>query len=143
MSKTEKEFVAEWYEKLLQTVKIFPKDFIAGDDNGQVTLPDTRLTLGPDFFGEQQLMNSKGEVVLTVSSMMTAKYYIYSAVAGHTTISLPKAQKNIDETVRAYEKYFMGLVKKITADYNRVFPSTDRGQQVALDILQRLKLVYL
>jgi hypothetical protein len=143
MSKTEKEFITEWYEKLLKSIKFFPRDFLAGDDFEEITLPDTRLTLGPDFFGEQQIMNSKGEVVLTLSSLLTAKYYLYAAVAGNSAIPIPKAQKNIDETVRSYEKYFMELVKKISKDYNRVFPSSDRDHQVAIDILQRLKLVFL
>jgi hypothetical protein len=143
MSKTEKEFVTEWYEKLLKTVKLFPRDFLAGDSFADITLPDTRLTLGPEFFGEQQIMNSAGEVVLTVSSMMTAKFYLYAAVAANPNVQIPKQQKFIDETIKAYEKYFMGLVKKISADYNRVFPSSDRGHQVAMDILQRLKLVLL
>ncbi len=143
LNKTEKEFIAEWYEKLLKQVKIFPKDFLKSASATEIVLPDTRITLGPEFFGEYQIMNSRGEVILTLSSLFKAKYYIYAAISGLPVFLLPDNDKQIEETVRAYEKYFMGLVAKISMDYKGTFPTPEKAQQTAMNILQRLRLVLL
>ncbi len=140
---TEKEFVSRWYEKLLKTIKIFPGDFIEGIETGVTVLTDKRITLGPEFFGTYQLLNSNGELVITAASLSEAKYYIYASISTSAPFQMPVKTTDTENVICLYEKYFMNLISKIAKDHSKNFPASERSQSVAIDILQRLKLVLL
>ena len=141
--KTERDFITLWYGKLLKSIKMFPGDFASGFETREVILADRRITLGPEFFGTYQLVNSNGESALTADSIFEAKYYIYASISTSAPFKMPLNAADIEKVIRLYEKYFMELIGKIAKDHMIHFPSSERSQSVAVDILQRLKLVLL
>ncbi len=143
MTQTEETFIRAQFEKYKDTVKVFPKDFMPGDDCEEVVLGDMRLRLGSEFFGVHQVLSSKGDVVIEAPSEEYAKYYIYASIPETAKFIIPKKLKEVERVVRAYEQYYVTMLSKIVTDYNKKFDTSLHAQQVAINILQRLKMVRL
>lgn len=138
---TEKEFVLKWNSKLAdEGFKVFPDDFIDLSDTSfekkNLELPNKTLVLGSEFFGEYEVNTIDGKSIYRAPYFEEAKYIIYTCRMKPSNILIPQDPKVLKKSVKDYEMYLDGIIKKINDDYKKSFPESKNVHQMVNDIFR-------
>ena len=136
----EKEFGISWVAQNRAIIKNFPEEFLEVKDVHEIKLPEDVLVLGPEMFGEYEILDSEGNPVLKAESMIRAKYILYSNRHKPKSIKIPNNEEIIKETVKRYEKYLDELLAQIKEEFEDAFPNSKQLYDVTNYIFASLNL---
>jgi len=137
----EKEFAAGWIARLSDgELKAFPGDFIKTENVREFELPAKSVVIGNEFFGSYEIITTDGQSIIHADSYLLAKYYVYSNRNKDRKISIPNEEKEINNTVLAYEEYLDGIIKKIEKSYSAEFPESKFADAVINDVFRALNI---
>ena len=140
----EKNFISFWIKKLsAEKISDFPQDFMTGTDFETIALPENRLLLGKEFFGEYELITTEGIEFMRVNSYEKAKYFIYSHRNKSTNLLLPNNNNSVKEMVTKYEKYLDSIMKNVDQDFKRKFPNSKNSTEIIRQLFNHLNLIRL
>lgn len=127
---------------LQEGIKEFPDDFMIRKPRPQdctgVAVPDTKLSLGHQFFGQQEVV-SEG-FSYQAPSLAAAKYIIYARKPAEYIVSLPNDETVVTKAVTDYEHYLKESFQKLNQDVlNRTFDHR-QAETLSRRIFQELGL---
>ena len=65
----EKEFIQSWVLKLKEEkFKSFPDDFTIDTEYETILLPEKRILIGQEFFGEYEIIDAEGKEILRANA---------------------------------------------------------------------------
>jgi len=131
---TEKDFENLWIEKLKGTKKLFPSHFIEIEQSKTLIINEKILTLGSEFFGSYEIIDTDGEVVATVSEYEIAKFYFYSSLSRPKDIKIPTDELLIKSSVKEYEKHLDSILREVNKDFKKSFPDSKNFNAVSNQI---------
>lgn len=138
---TEKEFTAEWIEKLRAGyLKKFPDEFIGETDCQDFQLPMKNIHMGEELFGSYELIDSDGNSVLVTNSQAKAKYILYSCREKRPVIKVPSDEQELNEIVKNYEKHLDSLIRELEKQYTTTFPKQKNFFAISNNIFNSLNL---
>lgn len=134
------EFQNTWQLKIeSEILKSFPDDFIGEFDFELIDLPGKPLLKGSELFGNFEIIDTDGEVLLSTDNIYKIKYLLYANRNKPQKVKLV-AENNITSAVKDYEKHLDEIVRMINEDYKKQFPSSDEAVKVSSKIFQLLNL---
>lgn len=136
----EKEFGISWVAQNRAIVKNFPEDFLEDEEVKELKLPEDVLVLGPELFGEFEILNSEGNAVLKAKDMNEAKYILYSNRHKPKSIKIPVDDAAVQKAVKKYEEYLDELLSRIKNDFNELFPKSKKLMEITNYIFASLNL---
>ncbi|NLT50886.1 MAG: hypothetical protein GXX85_08230 [Ignavibacteria bacterium] len=138
---TEKDFIHNWVFDLRNgNLKKFPEDFVNSDNCYEIDLPAKTLVLGSELFGSYELVDMKGEKVFQAEDIFQAKYILYSNRTMPSKLMIPVGKKDLERTVKQYEKYLDGLLGEIIKSFRNEFPEKKNFFEAANTIFNSLFL---
>lgn len=137
---TEKEFENIWIEKLRGEDKIFPSDFIEPTDFETIESTGKALTLGGEFFGSYEIIDTDGKIVAQVDNYPKAKYLIYASRSKPDTIPVPKDDETIAASVKKYETYLDLIITEMRKEFSAKFPQSKNFNKVSNTVFNILNL---
>ena len=138
---SEKEFVKFWVEKFKREYeKNFPEDFLETEDVEIFNNGGKRLSLGTEFFGSFELIDTQGNTVLTLPSLDEAKYYIYASRKKPDSFPVPRKKEILFKTVKNVDKYLDDFLRLILENFSNEFPSSPNFNRIAAKIFLSLDL---
>lgn len=137
---TEKDFETQWIEKLKKEERNFPNDFIDLDEFEEFTINRKVLTLGSEFFGSFEIIDTNGNVINTVDNYSEAKYYFYASRNKPETIKVPAEKEKTLKAVKIYELYLDSILKEIESAFKAAFPDSKRHHNVSNQIFNLANL---
>ena len=136
------EFQNIWQSKIEHEVlKSFPEDFINGYDFESIDLPGKPLLKGSELFGNFEIIDTDGEVLLSTDNIYKIKYILYANRNKPPKLKIPKNENELVSAVKAYEKHLDEIVRMINADFKKQFPTSDEAVKVSSKIFQFLNLL--
>ena len=123
-------------------IKSFPDDFLnkkpKPQDCTSVAVPDTKLSLGFQFFGQQEVV---GEGFSYQSpSLMSAKYIIYARKPAEYIVYLPNDEIVVTKAVTDYERYLKELFHKLNQELLNRLLDHKQAETVSRRIFEELGL---
>lgn len=137
---TEKEFEKYWIEKLRGEIKYFPSDFTAETELEEIFTDRKVLTIGGEFFGSFEIIDTDGKIVANADDYLYAKYLIYASLAKPETIKIPIDKNAAKNAVKYYEKYLDSLINEIHKDFSLKLPDSKNFNKVSNAIFNALNL---
>lgn len=136
----EKELGTSWVAQNRAIIKNFPEDFLEETDVTEIKLPQDVLVLGPEMFGQFEILNSEGNAALKADSFIKAKYILYSNRHKPKSIKMPNDDEIVKTTVKKYEKYLDELLEQIKKEFEDTFPKSKQLYEVTNYIFASLNL---
>ncbi len=138
---TEKDFIQNWVFDLRNgKLKKFPEDFLISNNFIEINLPAKALVLGSELFGSYELVDMQGEKVFQADDILQAKYILYSNRTMPSKLMIPAEKKDLERTVKQYEKYLDGLLGEIIKSFRNEFPEKKNFFEAANTIFNSLFL---
>ena len=138
---TEKEFAAEYVEKIKGKLKNFPEDFLAKDNCEELLLPGKLLFLPSPLFNCYQIIDEAGETIYSTDDHFRAKYVIYANRTKPVRLQIPKTDLRVYEVVRDYERYLDSLLKEIETEFKKNFPNSKGFKRISAQVFNLLNLI--
>ena len=138
---TEKEFAAQYIEKVKGELKNFPNDFLAKENCDEIILPGKLLFLPSPLFNCYQIIDEAGETIYSTDDQYKAKYVIYANRTKPVSLQIPKTDLRVYEVVRDYEKYLDNLLKEIETEFKKTFPNSKGFRRISAQMFNSLNLV--
>ena len=139
---TSKEFITKKIREISEKgIKKFPDDFLHPCETAEITLPTGYLSIGNEFFGSYEVLKVNGESFCHTDTLIKAKYYVYAGRMKERKIKIPVGEKDIETSVRNYEKYLDNLLKEIENDYISVNPDNKDVNSVVNEVFRLLNLI--
>ncbi len=137
----EKEFVKYWIDKLKgKELKNFPDDFIDHNLMIEIDMPGKTLVLGPELFGTYELLDAVGESLIQTESLTKAKYILYANRTRPRKIKLPADEKQLESTVKSYERHLDSIVHEMEREYKSKFPNNKHFFEISNQVFNSLNL---
>jgi hypothetical protein len=141
---TSKEFISKKVRDFSSKgLKIFPDDFYMPGEATSVVLPSETLIIGNEFFGTYEVLTINGNSFCYADSLSRAKYLVYSARQKNRDIRIPLNEKDIDVSLKSYEKYLDSLIRQIEKEYKAEFSDGKEVHSVVNKIFRMLNLTRL
>lgn len=131
---TEKEFETKWINKLKEEKKSFPDGFVELSDYEELKIKNKILTLGSEFFGSYEIIDTDGIVLTNVPDYVVAKFYFYSSLERPDSIRIPTDESLMIEAVKKYESYLDTLLKEIGSEFRKQFPESKNQNSISNQI---------
>ena len=138
---TEKDFAAQYVEKIKRELKNFPDDFLGKDDCEELLLPGKLLFLPSPLFNCYQIIDEAGETIYSTDDQYRAKYVIYANRTKPVRLRMPKTDLRVYEIVRDYERYLDALLKEIETEFKKNFPNSKGFRRISAQIFNSLNLI--
>lgn len=138
---TEKGFVAGQVKALTKELKLFPSDFIKDYESKEVSVPEKHLIMGEEFFGQYEILNADGGLVLHVPSYDEAKFIVFASRLKPAKIFVPVKSEDLKRSLVLYGKYLDSVIKDITALYTKSFPEGKNLHSIINEIFRILNIV--
>jgi hypothetical protein len=139
---SEKDFVKFWVNKIISgKIKIFPADFIDGEECVPVTMPAKALVIGKDFFGSYEVTTVEGESFRLTNNYEEAKYIIYANRDKPSFIMMPIEKEHLEIVNCRYEDYLAQFILKIDEDYKKKFEGESNFHSIMNDIFRKLNVI--
>ena len=140
---TLKEFTAGMIKTLTAGgIKIFPDDFLSSIKTTPLNLPAESLIIGNEFFGSYEVMTASGNIFCHTDTLIRAKYIVYAG-RKNKDCHIPEDEKEIEATVRNYEKYLDDIMRKISGEYKIQIPEGKETTSAVKDVFRILNLIRL
>lgn len=138
---TTREFEKAWVIRIeKELLKKFPDEFIGLSDTTTQEMPKKILTVGSEFFGNYEIVDSDGAVHFKTDNYHKVKYLLYSNRTKPAAILIPNSEQKIKSAVREYERLLDSILHEIERDYRRVFPNEKNFPRVSNRIFSSLNL---
>ena len=135
------EFQNIWQSKIEDEIlRSFPEDFINGYDFEIIDLPGKPLLKGSELFGNFEIIDTDGDVLLSTDNMYKIKYLLYANRSNPSHIKIPTSENELVLSVKSYEKHLDEIVRMINLDFKKQFPTSDEAVKVSSKIFQLLNL---
>lgn len=135
----EKDFISKWIEKIESNFQKFPNDYINEIEVDDFVFPEKSVTLGSELFGQYEIVDLDGNLVLQTDDYNFIKYILYSNRLKPASIPKPKNAKEIARIVKEYEVQLDSIVKEIKNELSKLLPTSD-FLRVSNQILNALNL---
>jgi len=127
---------------LQEGIKEFPDDFLnkkpRPQDCTSVAVPDTKLSLGLQFFGQQEVVGEGFSY--QAPSLAAAKYIIYARKPAEYIVSLPNEETVVTKAVTDYERYLKELFQKLNQELLNRLLDHRQAETLSRRIFQELGL---
>ncbi len=141
MTETEKLFAKRWITELAGGVlKSFPADFISGTETTRLELPQKQLLLGPELFGNFEIIDIEGNLFLNSETIEKAKFILYANRTKLAAVNIPVNNDDIKNSVRQYEIHLDNLLRGLEKEYKSEFQSSKNFHEVSNYIFISLNL---
>ncbi|MBU0560390.1 MAG: hypothetical protein KJ799_18735 [Bacteroidetes bacterium] len=138
---TEKEFEKKWIDQIKDgLLKFFPDDYLTDEETIEVKLPGKALTIGSEFFGSFEIVDTHGFPHFQADDYSKAKYILYANRAIPKSIKQPAQLEAIKRVVKEHEVLLDNLVKEIAKDFKQCFPDSPRIHNCTNNIFAALNL---
>lgn len=135
------EFQNIWLKKIeTEILKSFPEDFIEGFDFEIIDLPGKPLLKGTELFGNFEIIDTDGDVLLSTDNVYKIKYLLYANRNIPANTKIPTDDKDLSVAVKSFEKHLDEIVKMVNEDFKKHFPNTEGLTSVTSKIFQILNL---
>lgn len=135
------EFQNIWQSKIEDEVlKSFPEDFINGFDFEILALPGKPLLKGSELFGNFEIIDTDGDVLLSTDNIYKIKYILYANRSKPSALKILTNEDELVSAVKSYEKHLDEIVRMINLDFKKQFPTSDEAVKVSSKIFQLLNL---
>lgn len=135
------EFQNTWQNKIeIEILKSFPEDFIEGFDFEIIDLPGKPLLKGTELFGNFEIIDTDGDVLLSTDNVYKIKYLLYANRNIPANTKIPTDDKDLSIAVKSFEKHLDEIVKTVNEDFKKHFTSTEGLTSVTSKIFQKLNL---
>lgn len=141
MTETEKLFAKRWIAELAGGVlKSFPADFVSGAETTRLELPQKQLLLGPELFGNFEIIDIDGNLFLNSETIEKTKFILYSNRTKLAAVNIPVNDEDIKNSVRQYEAHLDNLLRGLEKEYKSEFKSSINFHEVSNYIFISLNL---
>ena len=137
---TEKDFAAQWIEKIKKELKNFPNDFLMKDNCDVLKLPGKVLFLPSPLFNSYQIIDETGETILATDDHFKAKYVMYANRTKPNEVQIPNTDLRIYEIVRDFEKHLDNFLKEMEKDFKSNFPNSKGFKRTSTQVFNSLNL---
>ena len=142
MTETEKAFAKKWIKELPDgLLKNFPSDFISGIETEIILLPQKQLLLGPELFGNYEIIDTDNNLFVNVENYAKAKYILYANRNKPASISIPIQEKDIEISVRNFEAHLDNILRGLEKEFSKEFFGSKNFHEVSNFIFISLNLV--
>lgn len=125
MTLAEKEFAKNWIKELDGgLLKQFPSDFILDTETETIEMPKIRLLLGPELFGNFEIVDFNGNLFLNASTIEKAKFILYSNRTKPNSVNIPVDEEEIKNLVRLYEQHLDNILRGLEKEFKNTFPDS-------------------
>ncbi len=121
----EKDFINKWIEKTESNFKKFPEDFIINIETENYKMPGKPIALGSELFGQFEIVDLDGNLILQTDDYYFIKYILYSNRLKPISVPKPKDEANIKKVVKEYETYLDSIMKEIKGELIKWLPTSD------------------
>ena len=118
----------------------FPDHFIEGRVSVILELPQKPLMKGSELFGNYEIIDIDGNIVLTTDNLDKVKYILYSNRNFPTSVKIPKEDNELKLNVKEYERHLDEVIKMVQEDFIKHFADPSKFTSTINKIFQRLKL---
>ncbi len=141
MTSAEKEFAKSWTKELDNgLLKSFPSDFIFGSETETIDMPKTQLLLGPELFGNFEIVDFNGNLFLNTNTIDKAKFILYSNRTKPDFVNIPINEEEIKNLVRQYEQHLDNILRGLEKEYKKNFPVAKNFYEISNMIFVSLNL---
>ena len=138
---TQKEFEKKWISLIEhELLKKFPDEFIGLSETESVVMPKISLVFGSEFFGNYELVDSKGNVHFNLDSYYKAKFILYSNRLKPESILQPLKEEKLISAVKEYERLLDSILKRMERDFKQEFPDSHNFPTVSNHVFNTLNL---
>ena len=142
MTEPEKAFAKIWIKELSDgLLKNFPSDFISGVETETIPLPQKQLLLGPELFGNYEIIDTDNNLFVNVENYTKAKYILYSNRTKPASIYIPIQENDIEITVRNFEAHLDNILRGLEKEFAKEFSGSKNFHEVSNLIFISLNLV--
>lgn len=142
MTETEKAFAKKWIKELSGgLLKNFPSDFISGVETETILLPQKQLLLGPELFGNYEIIDIDNNLFIHAETYEKAKYILYSNRTKPASISIPKQEQDIKTSVRNFEAHLDNILRGLEKEFTNEFSGSKYFHEISNLIFISLNLI--
>lgn len=136
-----KEFEKKWIHKIeKELLKKFPDEFISISDTTTIQMPQKALSIGSEFFGNYEIIDSAGNTIFTFDNYFKVKYILYANRLKPKEILIPNDLAKITSAVKEYERLLDSFLREIERSYKIEFPESKFFEKISANIFSALNL---
>ena len=121
----EKDFINKWIEKIESSFQIFPNDYVTNIEIENYEMPGKPISLGSELFGQFEIVDLEGNLVLQTDDYNFIKYVLYANRLKPEAIPKPTIDSEISRIVKEYETQLDSIVKEIKNELAKLLPTSD------------------
>ncbi len=121
----EKDFINKWIEKIESSFQIFPNDYVTNIEIENYEMPGKPIALGSELFGQFEIVDLEGNLVLQTGDYNFIKYVLYANRLKPEAIPKPTIDSEISRIVKEYETQLDSIVKEIKNELAKLLPTSD------------------
>jgi len=121
----EKDFINKWIEKIESSFQIFPNDYVTTIEIENYEMPGKPIALGSELFGQFEIVDLEGNLVLQTDDYNFIKYVLYANRLKPEAIPKPTIDSEISRIVKEYETQLDSIVKEIKNELAKLLPTSD------------------
>ena len=122
---TEIKFITKWTDKAKSSIQKFPHDFVNNTKTEKYEMPGTPISLGSELFGQFEIVDLKGNLVVQTEDYNFIKYVLYSNRLKPDWIPKPIDEDEIKRAVKEYEAQLDTVMKAMKSDLIKIIPTSD------------------
>lgn len=103
-------------------------------------MPNTGLIIGSEFFGNYEIVDSKGNIHFNVDNYYKAKYILYSNRLKPEKVMQPLDDEKLVSAVKEYERLLDSILKQMERDFKQIFPESKNFPAVSNFVFNALNL---
>jgi len=135
----EKDFINKWIEKIESSFQIFPNDYVTNIEIENYEMPGKPIALGSELFGQFEIVDLEGNLVLQTDDYNFIKYVLYANRLKPEAIPKPTIDSEISRIVKEYETQLDSIVKEIKNELTKLLP-TSNSLRISNQIFNALNL---
>ena len=121
----ERDFISKWIEKIEGSLQKFPNEFVDNIQTENYDMPGKPISLGSELFGQFEVVDLDGNLVLQTDNYSLIKYLLYANRFKPTSIKKPIDEADIVRIVKEYEAQLDLIVKEIKTEITKLLPTSD------------------
>ena len=135
----EKDFINKWIKKIESSFQIFPNDYVTNIEIENYEMPGKPISLGSELFGQFEIVDLEGNLVLQTDDYNFIKYVLYANRLKPEAIPKPTIDSEISRIVKEYETQLDSIVKEIKNELTKLLP-TSNSLRISNQIFNALNL---
>ena len=137
----EKDFELFWIKKIENELQNdFPTNYLENIKCDTLALNGKGLTLGPKFFGNYEILDVDGKLVLQTENYSKAKYILYANRKKPVLLFIPKDKGILKNIVKQYETRLDTILIEMNKEFKEKFPNSNNFNKISNHIFNALNL---